>query len=585
MDLFGTAGEGPVFLPSQPTAHYVKSEAGITVALQGGPVRLKGVEAPSPAEALWQAYRARGPGVLQDLSGRFALAILDATCSSVLLALDRMGMESLAYAVRGNRIIFASSPAAVAAEADPSLRLRDQALFDYLLMHMVPAPDTVFEGVFKLRPGTCARFERGRLTLERYWVPRFSSGGQAAEFPALREELLTSLREGVAACRPDERTGSFLSGGLDSSTVTGMLGRVTGQPPRTFSIGFGVEKFNELEYARIANRHFGAHGHEYHVTADDIVDVFPKVAAIYDEPFGNSSAIPTYCCARLAAQQGVTHLLAGDGGDELFGGNERYVKQRVFELYAHVPAGIRKGLIEPLVRHLDPEGPIMPLRKLRSYVDQARIPMPERLESWNLMYRTDLGGMLEPEFRAAIDTRRPLATMAELYAQAPSSGLLQRMLFYDWHYTLSDNDLRKVGKTCELAGVRVSYPMLDQRVIDLSLQVPPEIMIEGHELRSFYKRALKGFLPNAILNKTKHGFGLPFGVWLKTHARLGDLIYGLLSALKSRRIVKQAFLDTLVHEAREGDAGYYGYAIWDLSMLEAWLQSHERVTRSSRAAA
>lgn len=575
MRLFGTFGPGTAaHQRAAVQARWVETENGVTVAVQGGPIRLGSTPAASPANAILKAYAARGPRFLDELTGRFALAVVDANRSSVLLALDPMGMENLAYAVHGSALAFGSSATAVAEAGGQAPRLRAQALYDYLLLHMVPAPDTAFEGVHKLRPGTCVRFEAGRLTVERYWIPRFPRGGRA-DFAALRDELHDSLHQAVAACSPDERTGAFLSGGLDSSSVAGMLGKVSGKAPRTFSIGFGVDEFNELEYAHVANRRFGAIPHEYQVVPEDIVEAFGRIAAAYDEPFGNSSAIPTYCCARLAASHGVTHLLAGDGGDELFGGNERYVRQRVFEAYARfLPGTLRRGLVEPLTRLIDPDSRITPLRKLRSYVDQARIPLPERLETWNYMYREDLGAMLEPEFRAAVDTRSPIERMSEVYAAAPSDAMLHRMLFYDWHYTLSDNDLRKVGTTCELAGVKVSYPMLDPRVVELSLRVPEGMMIEGLELRSFYKRAMKGFLPDEILTKSKHGFGLPFGVWLKTHAALGEFVYGLLGALKSRRIVKPAFIDRLVDEHRTGHPGYYGYAIWDLAMLEAWLQAH-----------
>src|SRR5262249_44955087 len=160
-----------------------------------------------------------------------------------------------------------------------------------------------------------------------------------------------------------------------------------------------------------------------------------------------------------------------------------------------------------------------------------------------------------------IDTRAPLRTMAEVYAASPGHAMLQHMLFYDWHYTLSDNDLRKVGTACELAGIKVSYPMLDPRVIDVSLRVAPEVMIKGLELRSFYKQALRGFLPDEILTKKKHGFGLPFGVWLKTHEPLRKLIYGLLADLKGRGIVQPSFLDDLIATHQQGHPGYFGYAI------------------------
>lgn len=571
MKLFGQAGPN---LPPEATfdAPHRHAAQGIVVGLSGGPVWLDGTEAPSPAEAILKAYQRHGTKFLESLSGRFALALWDRPANRVVLALDRMGIERLAYARVGEGLAFSSSAAAVAELPGVDSSLRPQALFDFLLLHTVPAPETVYAGVAKLRPGTCAIVENGRLRVERYWTPCFSDGSKVS-YRELREGLMEALRKGVAACRPDASTGAFLSGGLDSSTITGMLAEVTGRAPRTFTIGFGVEEFNELEYARIAARRFGAEATEYHVTPEDIIESFTAIAAAYDEPFGNSSAVPTYLCARLAARHGVSHLLAGDGGDELFGGNERYARQRMFEAYQHVPVALRRGLVEPLLGRVDPESRVMPLRKARSYVDQSRIPMPERLESWNYMYRIDLSTMLAPEFSAAVDPRSPLRNMAEVYGAAGSDRLLHRMLFYDWHYTLSDNDLRKVGTMCELAGIKVSYPMLDPRVIDLSLRVPPDMLQRGLELRSFYKRALRNFLPREILAKKKHGFGLPFGVWLKTHRRLAELIYGLLSDFKGRRIVQPAFIDNLIVEHKSGHPSYYGYAIWDLAMLEAWLQS------------
>jgi asparagine synthase (glutamine-hydrolysing) len=573
MSIFGFAGPPPDVTGRATSAPHLQRTEGITVALSGGPVWLAGREAERPAEAVLGAYRASGDALLRDLTGRFALAIVDEPRRRALLALDRMGIERLAYGTRGDTLVFGHSAAEVARSLAPSPSLRPQALFDFLLLHMVPAPQTVFEGVHKLRPGTCARFDSGRLAVERYWQPDFTHD-RSAPFEPLRDELLAALRHGVAACRPDAETGAFLSGGLDSSTVAGMLGEVSGRPPRTFSIGFGVDEFNELDYARIAARRFRAEPHEYDVTADDVVDAFLRIAAAFDEPFGNSSALPSYFCARLAREHGVNHLLAGDGGDELFGGNERYARQKVFEAWWRLPGVLRNGIVGPFAARIDPASRITPLRKLRSYVDQASIRLPERLESWNFMYRTDLGAMLEPGFRASIDTRAPLEAMAEVYAEAPTENLLQQLLFYDWHYTLADSDLRKVGEMCALAGVAVSYPMLDPRVIDVSLQVPPEMLLKGFELRHFYKLALRGFLPDEILAKKKHGFGLPFGVWLKTHTRLGELVYGLLGDLKGRGIVRPAFIDQVIAEHRAGHPGYYGYAIWDLAMLEAWLDAN-----------
>jgi asparagine synthase (glutamine-hydrolysing) len=201
--------------------------------------------------------------------------------------------------------------------------------------------------------------------------------------------------------------------------------------------------------------------------------------------------------------------------------------------------------------------------------------MPERLETWNFFYRAGTASLLDPAFRATIDARSPFRLMQEVYDEIPDASLLNRMLYYDWQYTLSDNDLRKVGAMCDLAGVRVSYPMLDAAVLDLSIRIPSDVKIEGLELRSFYKKAMADFLPDEIIRKRKHGFGLPFGVWLKSHAGLNELIMGHLDSLRSRRIVAPDFLDNLRRQHRDGDASFYGYPIWDMAMLDAWLTAHK----------
>lgn len=529
--------------------------------------------AANPAELALRAYHRHGVQLPELMSGSFALAVVDSRRRESFLAIDRMGIERLVFAVKQNTVVFSDSAIEVARLTDPQRVLRPQSLYDYLLLHIVPSPETIFKGVRKLRPGTCAMISGGDASIKRYWTPLFHEG-QSESFDVLKADLHQGLSEAVKSSEANESSGAFLSGGLDSSSVAGMLSKVARDPVQTFSVGFSVESYDELAYARIANKRFGTVGHELHVTAADITSSFEAIAAAYDEPFGNSSAVPTYFCAKAAAQHGVHHLLAGDGGDEIFGGNERYVRQRVFELYQRIPAALRKLLIEPVARRVHPESMVAPLRKLRSYTDQARIPMPERLESWNFVYRHGAEAILDPELLAAIDPQAPLRNMKEVYDSVPDATLLNHMLFYDWHFTLADNDLRKVTTMCELAGVRVSYPMLDSRVVDVSLRVPSAMKIEGTELRSFYKRAMADFLPQQIIRKSKHGFGLPFGVWLKTDSSLRALILGHLDSLRSRRIVRSTFLDEITKNHESGDASFYGYPIWDLAMLDAWMTAH-----------
>lgn len=555
--------------------------AGTSVAMLGQPMiadsgRRSGY-APATADAVLHLYRERGERFLDAIRGRFAIALVDAESRKTILAVDPMGIESLAYSVGEHGLVFSSS-ARLVFKGNPAARSLDsQAVFDYLQLHMVPAPDSVYPGVRKVVAGSCVIVSAGRAEVRRYWNPTFLETTKES-FETLRRDLHESLAIAVADSSLDEASGAFLSGGLDSSTVAGVLAKVSGRQPRTFSIGFGVAEYNEIEYARIAARRFDAIAHEYEVTPDDVVAALPRIAEAYDEPFGNSSAVPTYFCARFAASHGVTHLLAGDGGDEIFAGNERYSKQRVFEYYGRLPGFLRRGLIEPVADLIKADSGPVPVRKFRSYVEQARIPMPQRLEYWNYMNQANLDSMLDPDFRRELVPKSHLEKMAAVYHEPSRGDMTQRMLYLDWQYTLANNDLRKVGTVCAANGVRVSYPMLHPAVIDVSLRIPPSMMIPDGKLRDFYKRSMQGFLPDEIINKSKHGFGLPFGTWLKTHKPLSELIYALLSDLKARRIIRPEFLDNLVAEHRSGHDSFFGYAIWDLAMLEAWLSSNA-VTR------
>jgi len=551
-------------------------EGGIAVALRGDPL-WRTTEpairnADNPARGVLEAYQRLGARFLDILYGSFAVVVNDEQRGSTLLAIDRMGVERLTYARHGDTLVFSTSAEQVARFPGRVPRIDRQALLSYLYFHMIPSPQTVFEGVRKLPLATALEWKNGSAREFRYWEPKFANG--AASENALREELHESLTTAVSAAQPGDRSGAFLSGGLDSSTVAGFLARTRPGQARTFSIGFGFEDYDELKYARIASTHFGCQPTEYQVTPDDITELLPRVAQAYDEPFGNASAIPTYTCARLAREHGVDHLLAGDGGDEIFAGNTRYAEQRVYERYQSVPAPLRSWLLEPVLDSLPPAMAVSVLRKGRNYVARARIPMPDRLEIWNFLHQLGSDAILHPDFRAAVDEQGPLEHMRAVYHSAPPAELVDRMLYYDWRFTLADNDLRKVGTMCELAGVRVSYPMLHQDVIDVSTRVPADMKMRGTQLRSFYKDAMQGFLPREIIGKSKHGFGLPFGMWLQRSQRLADLIDSNLASLSSRRIVRAEFLDRLRQLQDREDAHYYGVLIFTLAMLEQWFQDH-----------
>jgi asparagine synthase (glutamine-hydrolysing) len=563
------------------SAPYRWSDSDVVVGIRGTP-RILGpvsdsVNGENVACLVHRGYREQGDGVVRQLSGSFALAIVDAAKDRVLLAVDRMGIERLTYALCEDRLLFGTSAIAVARAARNTVAINLQSLFDYLFFHMIPAPTTALENVYKVPRASMVEFQQGALRVRSYWEPTFSGPAPRRQgaLAELEAELHASLENAVRAAQPSERTGAFLSGGLDSSTVVGKLRKVTQRPVKVFSIGFGVTEYDELSYARIASSHFGCDAHEYVARAGDIVDFFPLIARAYDEPFGNSSALPTYLCARLARDSGIDHLLAGDGGDELFAGNERYARQMLFERYYSLPQVLRSRALEPLFGRLPSVLFVGPMRKAARYVEQARIPLPRRLETWNLLNVIGMSALLHPEFLSAVDQEAPLRLMESVYAAAPTASVIDKLLYYDWRFTLADNDLRKVETTCELAGVRVSYPMLHDDVVDISTRVPPNYKLRKTELRWFYKKAMADFLPAEIIDKRKHGFGLPFGLWLRESTPLQGLIYEALSNLQARRIVKPGVVDDIRRLSDGRDAGYYGVLLWVLGMLEQWLAEHE----------
>jgi asparagine synthase (glutamine-hydrolysing) len=341
----------------------------------------------------------------------------------------------------------------------------------------------------------------------------------------------------------------------------------------TYSIGFEAEGYDEMQFARIAAQRFGTEHHEYYVTPSDLVSAIPAVAAYYDQPFGNSSVLPAYYCARMAREDGVTKLLAGDGGDELYGGNARYAKQRVFGFYDNVPRLLRRGLLEPLLEKT-PLGTLPLARKGRSYVEQAKVPLPDRMQMYNLLLRLDPRQVFMPDFLARVDQADPLRQQRAVWQQVSGdTSALNLMLAYDWRYTLAEADLPKVRGSTQLAGVAVGYPFLDQGLLDFSLTLPSEYKLKGQKLRWFFKEALRGFLPDEILAKKKQGFGLPFGVWANRHEGLKRFATDSLQSLAGRGIVQPAFIDVLLREHLPEHPGYYGEMVWILMMLEQWLRA------------
>ena len=525
------------------------------------------------AELLVKMYKSHGNDFLNYLEGCFSFILYDNQKSRLIAAVDHLSRFPLFWSYKENRLTVASSAISMLAQNEVNTpELSNQGIYNFVYFHMSPSPGSVYKDINKLLAGHALIVENNQADVFRYWNPPFRQISKSS-FSDTANELKKILRNSVEKCYADSKpTGAFLSGGLDSSTVAGMFSEIKNSQADAFAIGFSAEGYDEMEYARITAKHFDIKLHEYYVTPDDVVNALLTVACSYDEPFGNSSALPAYFCAKFAKESGMECLLAGDGGDEIFAGNERYLKQKVFENYHRIPKRFRLSIIESMVKALPSSVRIF--HKVKRYIEQSNVPLPDRLQTYNFLHRHNADELFTDEFLSSVDTNIPLEYQQNIYHSLNDASSLNRMLYLDWQYTLADNDLRKVSHMCAISGIEVLYPMLDDELIDFSCRIPDDWKLKPSKLRYFYKEALRGWLPDQTITKKKQGFGLPFGVWMESHKPLRELAYDSLSKLKKRNILKSEFIDDLIRMHQGVHAAYYGELVWILTVLELWLEAH-----------
>ncbi|MES2116722.1 MAG: asparagine synthase-related protein [Pseudomonadota bacterium] len=573
-------GAAGVAIAAREDSAQLYREDGLLLAVWGQPTLAD--QADGVAHRLAALWPQHGAQACAELAGAFALCILDSRNGEVLLAVDRNGARPMLYQPAPQGLLFASSADALLAHPWADAALDHQAIYNYLYFHMVPSPGTMYRQQQRLLPGEYLHYRRGKLSRGQYWEMRYLEH-EHTPWSRLKPQFLATVARAVQASLAGHEVGAFLSGGTDSSTLVAMLSQ-GGATARTYSIGFDVEGYDEMEYANIAVQAFNTRHRELYVTAEDVIAAIPHISAVFDQPFGNASAVPAYYCARMARADGITRMLGGDGGDELFGGNARYAHQAVLSRYERCPAPLRQLLLEPVLFGLLAGQQHRLLRKARSYVRQALLPLPARLETYNLLQGYGPGQVLEADFLAMVDSAAPAGALDQAYWRTRHLSQINRLLALDMHYTLADNDLPKVSKACELAGLEVAFPFLHDEVVAFAARLRPEDKLHGTRLRHFFRAALSDTLPPAILNKRKHGFGLPVGHWLHSHARLRSLAGDSLSDLKRRHIVRPAFIDALLDTHLASHPPYHGTMVWVLMMLEQWFQRRAGARRSHEEA-
>jgi asparagine synthase (glutamine-hydrolysing) len=528
-------------------------------------------------QSLEQQYLAKREDFLKDLAGSFRLAVWDPEQQKLLLAVDPLATRPIYYSRNKAALFFASRMSAFSKLSDVSKSIDPNVLYFYLNHSFVPAPFTIFKGIRRLEPGQYLHWQNGSLSIRQYWDICFEedrdlSIDAAAELVRAGVEQSVRFHLASQSCGQD-KIGAFLSGGTDSSTLVGLMTKISGKGVKTFSVGFAEQKYNEIEYSRIAASHYHAEPHECFVSADDALKILPLLAAQFDEPFGNSSAIPTYFCLHTAKQAGVELMLAGDGGDELFGGNERYLDEKWFLPYDVLPAPVRA-----LTTRVGASLPrVFPLRKISRYIERASEPNPGRFFHYQLLFLSALAAdLIRDDFRAQIEQGFALRMPEYHYRNAGAADPLNRLLYMDLKMCIADNDLFKVNQTANSLGVEVFYPYLDRSLAELTGRIPAAFKVRGVQKRYIFKKAFEQLLPKPILQKKKHGFGMPTGDWLRHHIGFRDVARSLLLEPRSiqRGYFNRTVLERLLKMHDEEHSSYFGTQIWNLMMLELWHRHH-----------
>jgi asparagine synthase (glutamine-hydrolysing) len=531
-------------------------------------------------EVLVHLYEDEGPGFVRLLRGMFALAIWDAPKRTLVLARDRMGQKPLLYRADGARISFASELKALLAlpTADVPRRVNPVAIDRYLTYGYVPHPMTILDGVYKLPPAHYAVWREGKLTLERYWEPDWDrevvrDGGEDVE--ELRELLSDAVREQMVA---DVPLGAFLSGGVDSTIIVGLMQKFSSQPVKTFSIGFDDPAFDETGYAQMAATHLGTEHHAFRVRPD-AWSTIPNLAKQFDEPFADSSALPTWFVSEETRKH-VTVALTGDAGDELFGGYDRYRAVAIASMLDRLPLGARGVLAGPVARAIPASSRAKTrLRKVRRLLEGIAESPEVRYARWMTMFdepsRLALYADGFDDRLASDDAGDPASLLVAVLDVASKRDPATRAMVADLLMYLPNDLLAKVDQASMAHSLECRGPFLDHRVVELALAMPVgrKLRLRGGRSKVVLKEAFAELLPPAIRTRPKMGFGVPLDRWFRNELK-DELRAVLLDPVSlGRGLFREAAVRALVEEHISG-AKDHAYRLWGLLMLELWFREY-----------
>ncbi len=520
-------------------------------------------------EVVLHLFEELGAGCVEHLRGMFALAIWNSRTRELFLARDRAGKKPLSYAVVDGSLIFASELKSLI--LDPALRpeVDPVAVHEYLTYQYVPGPRTIYAGVCKLPPAHTLTMRDGRVTISRYWRLSYQNQLRLPRTEDYCERLREVFTEAVKIrLRSDVPLGAFLSGGVDSSATVAVMAGLLDRPVKTFSIGFDEKDFNELEYAGDVARRFRTE-HTAFVVKPQALQILPTLVYHYDEPYADSSSVPTYYVSKLTREH-VTVALNGDGGDECFGGYERYFADILAERYQKLPRPLREAV--RLGANLLPyrENRWSFSRRLRRFLNSIADTPARRYVRWLCFFSNDMkDDLYSPAFKQATAGNDAVALTETAYLDADAGTLLERLLAADVAMYLPYDLLVKVDIASMANSLEARSPFLDHKVMEFAASIPAGLKLRGRQGKYILKKAFEPLLPREILYRKKMGFGVPLNLWFR--ADLKSAAYDIL--LDSRSTGRGYFRRDAVQQLLDEHVGLradHSYRIWALLWLELW---------------
>ena len=469
----------------------------------------------SDTETIVHLYESHPNNFIEQLRGMFAFALWDGRSRTLILARDRVGKKPLYYYLDEKRLIFASEIKSILVHPDLKLEIDEQAVSDYISLGYVPSPKSIYRSVRKLRPGHFLRVRDGGVQEIRYWDLSFKPDYSLTE-EQWQDRLLAELEEAVRIRLMSEvPLGAFLSGGVDSSAVVAMMSRLMDQPVKTATIGFNEDKFDESGFARVVSTHLKTDHHEQTVTPDKIA-VIEKLAWHYDEPFADSSALPTYYVSQVAREK-VTVALSGDGGDENFAGYRRYFfDTQENRLRMILPMRVRRAVFAPLAV-IYPKMDWAPrfLRARSTFQSLAHNALEGYFESMSIFRGYEKPSILSGGLKSRLNGYRSVDVFRGHYHRSGAGDPLSRIQYTDVKVYLTDDILAKVDRASMAHSLEVRCPLLDHRFMELVASIPAGLKLRGRTGKYVFKKALERLLPHEIIYREKMGFAVPLADWFR----------------------------------------------------------------------